>query len=62
MFWLMMMENKWTLMVIDYKNYMETFIKKYKKQIVITSAVILLQVIFGFDPKFTIINLIWLIF
>jgi len=33
---------------------------KYKKPIIITSSVIVLQLIFGFDPKFFIINLIWL--
>lgn len=34
---------------------------KYKKIIVITSAVIVLQLIFGWDAKFFIINLIWLL-
>ncbi len=34
---------------------------KYKKQIVITISIIVLQWIFGFDPKFTLINLIWLL-
>lgn len=33
---------------------------KYKKEIVITTSVIVLQLIFGFDPKFCIINIIWL--
>jgi hypothetical protein len=33
---------------------------KYKKPIIITSSVIVLQLIFGFDPKFCIINIIWL--
>lgn len=35
--------------------------KKYRKQIVITLSVAALNLIFGFDPKFTIINIIWLI-
>jgi hypothetical protein len=39
---------------------MKELIFKYKKQIIITASVILLQVIFGFDPKFTLINIIWL--
>jgi hypothetical protein len=39
---------------------MKELIFKYKKQIIITASVILLQVIFGFDPKFTLINFIWL--
>jgi len=39
---------------------MKELIFKYKKQIVITASVILLQLIFGFDPKFTLINIIWL--
>jgi len=33
---------------------------KYKKPIIITTSVIVLQLIFGFDPKFCIINIIWL--
>jgi hypothetical protein len=35
--------------------------KKYYKPIVITFSVAVLNLIFGFDPKFTIINLIWLL-
>ncbi len=35
--------------------------RKYYKSIVITISVVALNVIFGFDPKFTIINMIWLI-
>lgn len=34
---------------------------KYKKPIIITTAVIVLQMIFGFDAKFCIINIIWLL-
>lgn len=34
---------------------------KYKKPIIITTSIIVLQLIFGFDPKFCIINLIWLL-
>lgn len=36
------------------------FIIKYKKYIVITTSIVALQLIFGFDAKFCIINLIWL--
>jgi hypothetical protein len=36
------------------------FYKKYRKAIIITTAVIVLQVVFGFDPKFCIINIVWL--
>jgi hypothetical protein len=36
-------------------------INKYKKPIVITTSLIVLQIVFGFDPKFTLINLIWLL-
>ena len=36
------------------------FILKYKKPIIITVSITLLQLVFGFDPKFTIINIIWL--
>jgi hypothetical protein len=39
---------------------MKITIVRYKKPVIITSAVILLQLFFGFDPKFCIINLIWL--
>jgi hypothetical protein len=39
-----------------------TRIIKYKKPIVITLSLVLLQWVFGFDPKFTLINLIWLLF
>ena len=34
---------------------------KYKKQIIITVSVIMLDLLFGFDPKFTIINFIWIL-
>lgn len=37
------------------------FFIKYKKPIFITSSVIILQLIWGFDPKFCLINLIWLL-
>lgn len=33
---------------------------QYKKPIIINTSVIVLQLIFGFDPKFCIINIIWL--
>jgi hypothetical protein len=33
---------------------------KKRKKIVVVSSLIVLQVVFGFDPKFTLINLIWL--
>ncbi|HEY1040169.1 MAG TPA: hypothetical protein VGF30_12225 [Bacteroidia bacterium] len=39
---------------------MKEFLTKYKKPLVITSSVAILQLIFGFDAKFCIINLIWL--
>ncbi len=39
---------------------MVAFLRKYKKPVVITSSVIVLQLLFGFDPKFCIINIIWL--
>jgi hypothetical protein len=38
----------------------KTFWKKYKKAIIITASVTVLQLIFGFDAKFCIINIIWL--
>lgn len=36
------------------------FLLRYKKPIIITTAVTLLQLIYGFDAKFSIINIIWL--
>lgn len=39
---------------------MKEKIVRYKKPIIITTFVILLQLIFGFEPKFCIINIIWL--
>jgi hypothetical protein len=39
---------------------MLAFLQKHRKPIIITSSVIVLQLIFGFDPKFCIINIIWL--
>lgn len=38
----------------------QSILLKYKKPIIITAAVIVLQLIFGFDAKFCIINIIWL--
>lgn len=37
------------------------FFLKYKKPIIITTSITVLQLIFGFDAKFCIINLIWLL-
>jgi cell division protein FtsB len=46
---------------LDYKEVtMKKNFKKYKKQIVITVALVVLNIVFGFDARFTIINLIWL--
>lgn len=39
---------------------MKEIVIKYKKPIIITTAVIILQLIWGFDPKFCLINIIWL--
>lgn len=40
---------------------MKEFFVKYKKPIVITVSITVLQIVFGFDPKFCIINIIWLL-
>lgn len=40
------MEKKWT---------------KYKKPLIISASVISLQILFGWDIKFSVINLIWLL-
>jgi len=40
---------------------MKQKIIQYRKPVIITTSVIILQTIFGFDPKFCIINIIWLL-
>ncbi|KAB2916907.1 MAG: cytochrome O ubiquinol oxidase [Bacteroidetes bacterium] len=39
---------------------MKEFFKKYKKPILITSTIIILNVVYGFDARFTVINIVWL--
>lgn len=39
---------------------MKEKILKNKKAIIITTSVIVLQAVFGFDPKFCIMNIIWI--
>jgi hypothetical protein len=39
----------------------KTFIIKYKKPIIITIGISALNLYFGFDARFTIINLLWLL-
>lgn len=39
----------------------KSFIIKYKKPIIITIGITLLNLYFGFDARFTIINLLWLL-
>lgn len=39
----------------------KTFIIKYKKPIIITIGLTALNLYFGFDARFTIINLLWLL-
>jgi len=34
---------------------------KYRKPIVMTVGILVLNIIFGFDARFTIINLLWLL-
>ena len=40
---------------------MKDVIIKYKKTIIITLGITLLNLYFGFDARFTIINLLWLL-
>ena len=40
---------------------MKAFLIKYKKPIVVTIAINVLNYLYGFDARFTIINLIWLL-
>jgi len=39
---------------------MHGLLRKHRRPIVITTSLIVLQVLFGFDPKFCAINIIWL--
>lgn len=39
---------------------LKTFFQKNKKPIIIITAITILQLIWGFDPKFCIINIVWL--
>jgi hypothetical protein len=41
-------------------KYMKDVIIKYKKPIIITIGITALNLYFGFDARFTIINLLWL--
>jgi hypothetical protein len=38
-----------------------SLVKKNRKAIVICTSITILQLIWGFDPKFCIINIIWLL-
>jgi hypothetical protein len=40
---------------------MKAFLIKYRKPIVIITGITLLNLIYGFDPRFTLINLLWLL-
>jgi hypothetical protein len=41
-------------------NKMKDYLLKHKKPLVITLGITVLNIIFGFDARFTIINLLWL--
>jgi len=40
---------------------MKDFLIKYKKPLLITAGITVLNLIYGFDARFTIINLLWLL-
>lgn len=40
---------------------MKTILLKYKKPLVITLGITILNVVYGFDARFTVINLLWLL-
>ncbi len=46
---------------MEQKRTIKQLIIKYKKPIIISLSLLILNVIFGFDARFTIINLIWLL-
>ena len=37
------------------------WLKRYKRPVAIITSLVVLQIAFGFDPKFCIINLVWLL-
>jgi hypothetical protein len=39
---------------------MKSTLLKYKKTIIIITSITVLQLIWGFDPKFCLINIVWL--
>jgi hypothetical protein len=46
--------------IYSYTYQMKNFFIKYRKPIVVILSISILQLIFGFDPKFCLINIIWL--
>jgi hypothetical protein len=40
---------------------MKNFMIKYKKPLIITVGITVLNLMYGFDARFTIINLLWLL-
>lgn len=38
-----------------------TYLNRHKRFAIIIAAIIILNIVFGFDPRFTIINLLWIL-
>ncbi len=42
------------------KTKIKDYIKRHKRFLVIVSGIVILNLMYGFDPRFTIINLLWI--
>jgi hypothetical protein len=51
------MEN----VVVNRKDKFINYFKRHKRFLVIISGIILLNIIYGFDTRFTIINALWIL-
>lgn len=42
------------------KTKIKDYLKRHKRFLVIVSGIVILNMMYGFDPRFTIINLLWI--
>jgi len=42
-------------------QHMTTYLLRHKRFGIIIAGIIILNIIYGFDPRFTIINLLWIL-
>jgi len=43
------------------KNNVIDYLKRHKRFAIILAAIVILNIIYGFDPRFTIINVVWIL-